>query len=271
MTYICKRCGYESEYKHSLTRHLRSKNPCKVINDNINVEDLLEEITSKDYNNITYDCDYCNKKFNHKSSMYRHKNTCTRKESGDIRQLINRIDQLEESLKEKLNKIDNTTTNITHNTQNNINISVKLNEFGRENMDALPESLISSLFMNLRFRELLANLHCDPNYPENQNVRIKSIKRNTMEIYRNNKWDIMTFSKGLTELLLQGHRIFKEYYKKDKERILEEDMSEKEIKDLLDQLDQIERLNKEEMRPFLLELQMMLEEYKETGSAIVCL
>jgi hypothetical protein len=30
--------------------------------------------------------------------------------------------------------------------------------------------------MDLRFRELLANLHCDPNYPENQNVRIKASK-----------------------------------------------------------------------------------------------
>jgi hypothetical protein len=30
-------------------------------------------------------------------------------------------------------------------------------------MDAIPETLISTLFMDLRFRELLANLHCDPN------------------------------------------------------------------------------------------------------------
>jgi hypothetical protein len=34
-----------------------------------------------------------------------------------------------------------------------------------------------------------------------------------MEIFRNNKWDLMTFPRGL-ELLLQGHKIFKEYYKK---------------------------------------------------------
>jgi hypothetical protein len=45
--------------------------------------------------------------------------------------------------------------------------------------------------MDLRQRTR-ANLHCDPNYPENQNVRIiKSIKE-AMEIFRNNKWDLMT-------------------------------------------------------------------------------
>ena len=124
------------------------------------------------------------------------------------------------------------------------------------------------IYGSSRFRELLANLHCDPNYPENQNVRIKSIKRNTMEIFRNNKWDIMTFTNGLTELLLQGHKIFKDYYKKDKERIFEEDMSEQEIKDALIQLEKIEKLSKDEIKPLLIDLQMMLEEYNSTGSAI---
>jgi hypothetical protein len=130
-------------------------------------------------------------------------------------------------------------------------------------MDAIPESLVSTLL------ELLANLHCDPNFPENQNIRIKSVKRNTMEIYRNNKWDIMTFSKGLTELLLQGHKIFKDYYKKDKERILEEDMTDQDIKEILNQLDKIEKLNKEELKPLLVDLQMMLEEYRQNGHAII--
>jgi hypothetical protein len=59
-----------------------------------------------------------------------------------------------------------------------------------------------------------------------------------MEIFRNNKWDIVTFTNGLTELLLQGHKIFKDYYKKnDKARILEEDMSEQGIRMLLIQLE----------------------------------
>jgi hypothetical protein len=136
-------------------------------------------------------------------------------------------------------------------------------------MDALPESLVSSLFCDLRFRELLAQLHCDPNFPENQNIRIRSIKRNTMEIFRNNKWDIVSFSKGLQELLLQGHKIFKDFYKNDKERILEEDMDEGDLREILSQLKKIEDLNKNEIKPLIEDLQMMLEEFKLTGSAIV--
>jgi hypothetical protein len=121
--------------------------------------------------------------------------------------------------------------------------------------------------MDLRFRELLANLHCDPNYPENQNVRIKSIKRNTMKYL--GIINGMTFYEWFNELLLQGHKIFKEYYKNDKARILEEDMSEDELREILCQLDKIEKLNKTEIKPLIEDIQMMLEEYNSTGSAII--
>lgn len=77
-------------------------------------------------------------------------------------------------------------------------------------------------------RELLENLHCDPDYPENHNVRIKSTKRELLEIYRNNKWDVVTFVNGLDELLMQGHRIFNDYYRKNKDKILEEYMDEED-------------------------------------------
>ena len=33
--YTCKRCGYESEYKHCLQNHLKRKVICKVTNEDI--------------------------------------------------------------------------------------------------------------------------------------------------------------------------------------------------------------------------------------------
>jgi hypothetical protein len=274
----CKRCGYESAYKHCLLRHLQSKTICDILIENIDAKILLEELTQKRVPELSVKCKVCSREFNCKSSMYKHIKLCKSNSLlSEISTLKNIVDNQQKKLDRLLKKTpDNTTNNTTNNTTTNNNtqnitnnIHVKLNDFGQENMSALPEPLISTLFMDLRFRELLANLHCDPNYPENQNIRIKSIKRNTMEIFRNNKWDIMTFTKGLTELLLQGHKIFKDYYKKDKDRILEEDMNEDEIKEILNQLDQIEKLNKEELRPLLVDLQMMLEEYRENGNAII--
>jgi hypothetical protein len=253
----CKRCGCSFTLKNNLKNHINKKTQCDPIISNMSRDDLLDDI---DTQKTCFICELCDKTFSSKQGKYQHKQKCIiSHEKNNIIKLQTQIDEIR-------------NINITNNNQqiNNINITIpKLNDFGRENMDAIPETLVSTLFMDLRFRELLANLHCDPNYPENHNVRIKSIKRNTMEIFRNNKWDIMTFSKGLTELLLQGHKIFKEYYKKDKDRILEEDMNESEIREVLDQLDQIEKLSKDELKPLLEDLQMMLEEYRENGSAII--
>jgi len=261
--------------KTHFKNHLFRKNPCECISSNISIDELKKQYF-EGARSIMYKCDFCDKDFCSKQGKYQHKIVC---KDNPINGSLIKLSEINEQLKNEIKKeiigelkglVINNTINNNNNTQNIINVTnPKIRDFGKENMEALPESLISSLFIDLRFRELLANLHCDPNYPENQNIRIKSIKRNTMEIYRNNKWDIMTFTKGLTELLLQGHRVFKNYFDNDKDRILEEDMSEEEIKDVLNQLEKIEKLNKEELRPLLMDLQMMLEEYRENGHAIV--
>ena len=271
--FVCKRCGYECNRKDYLISHLNKIKECSINFENIDRGIYIKELQTKIYNDKNYKCEFCEKQFNNTSSKSRHKKTCNKKPQLDINELSNTVQILlkkNNELEEKINNISiNTTNNTTNNTQN-INITVpKLKNFGWENMEAIPESLISSLFMNLRFKELLANLHCDPNFPENQNVRIKSVKRNTMEIYRNNKWDIVTFTKGLTDLLLQGHKIFTDYYNKDKKRILEEDMDEQDLREILSQLQKIQDLNKSEIKPLIEDLQMMLEEYRENGHAIV--
>jgi hypothetical protein len=274
--YLCKRCDTIFSIKSHLKSHLLRKNPCKFLYDDFDREILIQELYQRKINEKTYDCEYCNMKFNHSSNKSRHKTICKNKPIDEITLLKNTVEKLVSKIDEQQEQIENlkiqpitNITNITNNTNNTQINGVKLRDFGRENMDALPESLISSLFCDLRFRELLAQLHCDPNYPENHNIRIRSIKRNTMEIFRNNKWDLLNFTNGLNELLLQGHKIFKNYYKNDKERILDEDMDERDLREILSQLDKIQSLNKNEVKPLMQDLQMMLEEFKSTGSAIV--
>lgn len=232
--YICKRCNYSSLYKRCIIQHLKNKKICKVILEDIDINILLDEFIVKTYNDIRYECDLCNKQFNCRSSMYRHIKTCNK----------------------KLKKRNINFECIAH------IINVNLKDFGRENMNALPLDLIGNLFMNLKFRELLENLHCDPNFPDNHNIKITSIKRNVMGIYRNNKWEIVTFVNGLNELLLQGHKIFIDYYKNNKDKILEEDMSERDLNELLNILDNIEKLNNNDIKSLQMELQLMLETHR---------
>lgn len=257
MIYSCKRCGYETEHKQNLMRHLRNKTPCQALLCNDSLEDIIKELTKKQYNDVTFDCEYCKKVFNNRSSMYRHMRICkikTEESRLEVSQLKTQIDEL----KSLLSKNINVTQNTNNGTINNTHININLRDFGNENMMALSKEIIGDYFLNLQFRDLLENLHCDPDFPENQNVRIKSIKRKVLEIYKNNKWNPMTFVNGLNELLLQGHKIFKEYYKKNKESVAEE-MTREELEEILNKLNEIENLNVEYIKPIHTELELMLE------------
>jgi hypothetical protein len=270
MSHTCKRCGAEFAYRSRLVYHLSMKKKvCPPLHTDISVKDYLDELNQIQAKKRTYTCKHCCKGFTNPQSKYVHQKAC---QGGKERKVDEELASTVASLKAELAELKAhtlaATSNIQTNTQNNITITVnnsgqvKLREFGCENMESLPEDLIGGLFLDLRFRDLLENLHCAPDYPENQNVRIKSTKREVMEIYRNNKWDVMTFMTGLNELLLQGHRIFKDYYRKNKEKILDEDMEEEDLMMILDKLDAIERLREEDVQPMRKDIQLMLESYR---------
>lgn len=268
MVHVCQRCNNEFDYKYLLIKHLKRKNPCVASAHDVEPEVLLHELECED--DKKYVCKNCKKKFKNKQSKYVHQKSCTtcvtpvendmeslRKEVQELKQLIANTNQITNTTN------NNTTNNInTTNIQNNM-INVNLRSFGCENMEALPEDFVGNQFLFLKFKELLENLHCDPNYPENHNIRIKSTKRGVLEIYRgNDKWDLVSFVNGLNELLLQGHRIFKDYYRKNKEKILEEDMDEGDLRDILIQLEKIEKLSEDDVKPLRIDLQLMLEGHR---------
>jgi hypothetical protein len=236
----------------------------------IAIETLLADLTIREKGK--YICDICHQSFPSPQSKYQHKQRCLRQStySNSTEQRLAVIEAELMSLKHGQN-VGNTSINngTIKNTQNNIQINVnantgqvKVRDFGCENMEALPIQLLETLFLDLKFRELLENLHCDPEYPENHNVRIKSTKRELLEIYRNNKWDVVTFVNGLNELLMQGQRIFKDYARKNKDKILEDDMDEEDLMNILKQLSDIERLSEEDVKPLRKELQLMLESHR---------
>lgn len=74
--FTCKRCGYEACTKSNLVRHLRKVRTCKATNNDISVIDYIKELTHKEYNDKTYDCDKCGKRFNSRGNKSRHKKIC---------------------------------------------------------------------------------------------------------------------------------------------------------------------------------------------------
>lgn len=266
MNYTCDRCGYEFIQKNDYVRHLNKKKTCPAVKSNVSTSDLLKMLS-----NTNLSCEYCGKTFTYYQNCQRHQKTCKSKPQNDITSKVKLLEEQCNLLKQQIdiltkerNSSYNNNINSNNNIQqnNNINLNIKLKEFNLENMDALPVELVSSYFLNLEFRNLIESLHFDPEFPENHNVKLRSIKRNAMEIFMNDKWNIVTLVNGLNELIMQGHRIFTRYYIKNKDKILEEDMSEEQLIELLDKLNNIENFNKKEIAPLQHDLQLLLETYR---------
>jgi hypothetical protein len=229
------------------------KNPCFVTNIDKDIDVYINELTMKDYNDKTYDCEYCDKKFNDRNNRAKHRKICKMKDDS-MDEIKKQLDEIAKKIETKMlskntnsgNSSHNNNGNFNNNNSNNTNnntVNINVRNLGHENMAAVPDDFIRSCWMNLEFRQLFENLHYDPNYPENNNIRLKSSKRQQLEIYKDDKWKITPFKIGLNEIMTRLHSIFEIFYKKNKKDIIE-DVGEEELLVMLDQLDEIGKLSK---------------------------
>jgi hypothetical protein len=107
--------------------------------------------------------------------------------------------------------INNTTNNIQNNFQN---ITITVNNFGNENTSYLTPEFLSFCLMNPRkgLTSLIENIHYNAEYPENQNLRCKSLKQNIFEKYVDYEWRACDASNTLDELIRKGYRILNAHY-----------------------------------------------------------
>lgn len=261
MVHTCPRCGYNTKYKNDMKKHLMIDKICNTILSDDNLVDYKKKIFR--VKDRQYCCEYCEKEFSSKLGWKKHEMKCKEltSEKGKIEDLEKKIHELENMFTNmKSSVVNNNTNNNTINIQVNNNnvVTPPLREFGKENMMALNKQLIGDLFLDLNIPDLLKALHCDPEFPENHNIRIKSVKRKAIEIYRGNKWDIVSYLKGLNEYILQGHQIFKEYYNKNKDTVKDE-MTSQELTETLTKLKEIEELKADVVKVFYNDLALMLE------------
>lgn len=250
-TFDCKRCGHIANKKGDLLKHLQRKHPCEPSKENIPCSVLITELTHKDYNDKTYDCRKCGKKFNACSNRHRHEKICTvvpitqAEEFKRLKeQLLQEIEAMKLEIKNtKASSVVNNNTNNTNNGINiiNVNTTTPLRNFGSENMNAVPLNLIREAFMNLEFAAVFENLHCDPDYPENHNVRIKSTKQQKLQLYQDDRWKTHNYDDGFRHLISQIHSLFTDFAHKHP-NLIEEDMDEDDKNDIIDKLDKIGEL-----------------------------
>lgn len=212
--WTCKRCDHESSSKCNLLKHLRRVSPCIDINNVISIEDYIKELLHKDYNEKTYDCPHCNKKFNKYQNRHRHLKICKEAKKVNKDSIIEDLQNENAKLRAELERQQAPTTHIVNNIVNNNTINITLNNFGSEDTSHLTHDLLSHCLLNPSkgLTKLIDNIHYNPNVPSNFNIRHKSTKQNLLQKFENEHWRECDTSNTLDELIKKGYRILNAHY-----------------------------------------------------------
>lgn len=233
--FICNRCGYETEAKQALIKHLLRKNACEP-----NIQDIDQQIQLKELQPVKrvpidetekkYACPGCFKAFRHSPNMYAHKRICKAIQqkktdpiiqtptvvttTNDVESLKSHIRMLEEKIMSQ-----SKPQNITNNIQI-INNNLNLNSFGKETKDHITSEFLTKCLLNTDqgIKDLLTEIHFNPDVPENKNIRVKSKKQNLMETYNDQgEWMAADKTRTLDELIQKGYKIMFSHFINTKE------------------------------------------------------
>lgn len=266
----CRRCGYRTNDRSNFIRHFKRKNPCRASLEDICTQTLLNNFLEKPNDDI-YKCKYCSRTFNAYQNRHKHHQVCKGRfelssvdnaQSDMITKMQEQIQQLSDKIQSGCNAPNQTTNNTTMNTNHTINnivqLNIRLRDFGRENLDAIPHELLRNCFMNLEVRDLIESLHFDEEFPENNNIRLVSLKHEIMELFKNNEWQAMSLLNGLNELIGQACSIFRKFYHTNKHDVHEDVGGEEEALLLLEKLDEMDNMNEKLLKPIRTDIRALL-------------
>ena len=165
---ICKRCGYKTEFKHSLINHLKKKKECKPtnINNDIDRNYLIDELT---FNLIKkYNCIFCGKGYDNRISKYNHQNKCDK----------TNMDNRAKAITFLIKKVDDNLDDITSKCLKELDIMKnKINEkkieFGIEPVN--NQNVNNTINTNGNYNNTNGNYNNTTNNSNNHNINHSNI------------------------------------------------------------------------------------------------
>lgn len=213
--YSCKRCGYTTERKGDMKKHLMKKTPCPADLSDTSCADLLIELDDRVK---PYHCPYCEKGFAAHQSLYVHRKKCPLRVEDDDRDI--KIQQLERQIEELKKIVDSevrhpNVTHINHGTVNNTVNNIQINAFGKEDISYLTDHPRFKEFMVKCIRgkmegicEFLVKKHFHPEHPENHTIKKLNKKDEFMECYDGSKWKVRFCEDVLEDIFLMMQKDF---------------------------------------------------------------
>ena len=205
----CHRCGRNFTRLTSLRKHFHNKKPCKPLLKDIPIKDLIEKYNVQ---KGCYKCENCGKEYKTKDGKYKHKRKCLlnvatiqRNEKEELKNELQIVKRENEELQNQLiSKGGNTINNGTINNGTINNNNIVINNYGSQTEMTKKEiTRIIKVAMRLcndingnpwnALNYTLQQIHFNPKYPENQNIKLTNIRSPIMDVYTNDKWSKVPF------------------------------------------------------------------------------
>jgi phage FluMu protein Com len=222
-TYVCRRCGYSTQLLSNLRQHCSRLKPCKPVLANIPVD--IDAFIADARPVTTHKCASCNKCFASASSLCHHTHRCPRRHEVNEGQTVNIAPQMSEV------HIDGDNNSV----QQVVNITVPappLRSFGSTELQYIRDDirLLEKCFKGIErgMAELAERIHFNAAHAENHNIRLRSQKQGTVDLYVDGKWVVANSKVVLrrivheVEMLLRAHPVTA-LYAKEYEGTLTED------------------------------------------------
>jgi hypothetical protein len=206
VNYNCPRCGYNTQNKPNIVRHMNRKNICKP---KINDFDILkykdEIISGKEFSK----CEKCNEIILDKN------HNCEKKDKdSELAKMKKMVEQLNEKLDKQVNIIDKQgnkidellknpgTTNIINNNTMNIMILSHKDTDVSHLKDIDYYNSIGRCIMSVP--NLIKRIHFDKNRPENHNIYIKNKRNEYIMVYDGGKWIVKDQTEVVDDLIREN-------------------------------------------------------------------
>jgi DNA-directed RNA polymerase subunit RPC12/RpoP len=234
--YNCPRCGYYTDLKNNMKRHLNRKSVCIVKYKNISIRDckiMFQEGNLKqnrETNKIKYICHTCDKHFDRKSRLSIHMEKCSIEILNIVKEQQKQIKELIE-INKKAN-VNNNTDNSTNYT-NCGNINIHINPFKDTDYGALKDEIIKCLenqdtkLKVPMFEQIIDAVHFNKDKPENHNIYKPNVRDDRILTY--NGEDFVVDKLALDKILSKLEDIIEKY-------VVEKDISKNYLKKLKEHL-----------------------------------
>jgi hypothetical protein len=172
-----------------------------------------EPICKENENNLQ--CPFCKKTFTKCSNKSRHVAVCKEKYMA----LATATTNVSHSTQNIQNNFQNSTINNTMVNNNdhsqNITMNININNLGQEKIDHISPEMLNDFLRQINgngVASLIHQIHFDPKIPENNNVRIDSLKGQTLMVYEDDQWHIKDMNAIIQLLVSNGCRMLFNHY-----------------------------------------------------------